>query len=101
MKAARISKSRAVPAGKFGETAGFFDELGAGRKNEMIGVGKNGLAAEFVHLGVSDSFDGSASSSTNKGGSLDVAMWGMNNADAHEAGLFDDAEFQHMSIESP
>ena len=101
MKAARISKSRAVPAGEFGEAASFFDESWAGRKNEMIRVCENGLAAEFAHLGVSDSFDGGASSSTNKGGSLDVAMWGMNNADAHEAGLFDDAEFQHMSIESP
>ena len=101
MKAARISKSRAVPAGKFGETAGFFDELGAGRKNEMIGVGKNGLAAEFAHLGVSDSFDGSAGGGADEGGGLNVAVRSMNNADAHEAVLFDDVEFQHMSIESP
>lgn len=92
MKTARISESRAVPAGEFGEAAGFFNKLGAGRKNEVVSVGENGLATEFAHLGVSDGFDGSAGGGANEGWSLNVAMWRMDNADAHEAGLFDNIE---------
>ena len=90
-----------MPAGEFGEAASFFDESWAGRKNEMISIGENGLTAELAHLGMGEGFDGGTGGGAYKSRSLNVAMRSVNDAGAHEAGLFDDVKFQHMSIESP
>lgn len=101
LKAARISKSWTMPASKFRKPAGFFDKVWAWSEDEMISVGENTLRPKFAHLSMCNSFDGSASGSTDKSRRLNIAVWRMNNAGAHQAFLFDDVELQHMNIESP
>lgn len=93
LEATGIGKGWAVPAGEFGEAAGFFDEFGARGENKVISVGENGLAAEFAHLGMSDGLNGGAGGSANEGWSLNITVRGMDDADAHKASLFDDVEF--------
>ena len=90
LKTAGISKGWTVPASKFGEAASFFDKVWTWGENKMISVGENALAAEFAHLGMGKSFDGGTSGGANKGWRFNVAVWGVNSADAHEAGLFFD-----------
>lgn len=93
LEAARVGESWGVPVGKFGEAAGFFDEVRAGGKNEMVGVGEDGLAAEGAHFCVGEGFDAGASGGTDECWRLDVTVRSVNSADAHEAGLFVDVEF--------
>ena len=59
----------------------------------MISIGKNGLRAEFAHLIKSKGFDGGASGGANKGWCFDVAVRSMDDAGAHEVGLFFDVKF--------
>ena len=94
LKAARVSKSWTVPASEFGEVAGFFNKFRTGCKNEMVSVGENGLTAEFVHFGMSNSFDRGTRSGADESWSLNIAMRRMNNAGAHEVFLLDDVEFE-------
>lgn len=100
LKAARIGESWAMPASKFGKSAGFFDKIWAWSENKMIGVGENALRAKLAHLGVSDSFNGGAGGGADKSRRLDVAMWRVDDTGAHEAGLFDNIEFQHCFYSS-
>lgn len=97
LETAGISKGRTVPAGKFGEAASFFDEVWAWGKNKMICISENALTTKLAHLSVSKSFDGGTSGGTNKGWGFNVAVWGMNSTDAHEAGLlFDIKSERHV-----
>ena len=100
LKAARIGESWAMPASKFGKSAGFFDKIWARGEDEVIGVSENALRAKFAHLSVSDGFNGGASGGTDKCGRLDIAMWRVNNAGAHETFLLDNIEFQHCFYSS-
>lgn len=59
----------------------------------MIGVGENGLTAEFAHLLMRDGLNASASCGADEGWRFDVAVRCMDDAGAHEAGLFFDVEF--------
>ncbi len=92
LKTARIGKGWTMPASEFGETAGFFDKVWTGSEDEVISVSKDALRTKLAHLGVSDSFDGSARGGTNESGCFYVAVWSVNNAGAHQAFLFDDVE---------
>ena len=56
------------------------------------GVGEDALRAELAHLGMSDSFNGSAGGGANKCWSLNIAVWRMNDAGAHKTFLFDNVE---------
>ena len=96
LKTARVGKSRAVPAGKFGKTAGFFDKIWAGGENEVVCISENALRAKFAHLGVGDGFNGGTGGGTDESWSLDVAVWRMDDAGAHKAFLFDNVEFKHF-----
>ena len=85
-----------MPASKFSEATGLFDELWAWSKNEVVSICENCLASEFAHLGVRDSLYASASGGTNKSRRLDIAVWGVDDAGTHEAVLFFDFKSQHI-----
>ena len=58
----------------------------------MVSVGENGLAAEVGHLLHGESLDGGSCGGADKSWRVDVAMRGMDNSDAGEAGLMFDIE---------
>ena len=79
-----------MPSAEFGKSASGGNERGARGKYQVIGVGKDALAAEFAHLGVRDSLDGCGGRGTNKGWGLNIAVRGVDCADTHKVGLFVD-----------
>ena len=59
----------------------------------MISIGQDALGSKFAHFGMSNGFYGSARGGADESWSLNVAVRGMNNTNAHKASLFDDVEF--------
>ena len=94
LEAARVGKSWAVPASKFGKTAGFFNEFWARGENEVVSIGKDTLGTKLAHLVVSDGFNGSTRGGADESWGLNIAVRRMDDAGAHEAVLFDDVEFE-------
>ncbi len=94
LEAAGIGEGWSVPIGELGEAAGFFDEVWAWGKDEVISISKDGLAAESAHFGVRESFDAGASGGADESWRLDVAVRSVDSADAHEADLLVDVEFE-------
>jgi hypothetical protein len=92
LETAGIGEGWGVPVGKFGEAAGFFDEIRAWGEDKVISVSEDGLAAEGAHFGISEGFDAGASSGADESWRLDVAVRGVDSADAHEADLLVDVE---------
>ena len=93
MEATGVSETWTVPASKFGKATALLNKVWARGENEVICVSKNSLTAKLAHLGMSDSLYASAGSSTNKSRRFNIAVWSMDDAGAHEAGLFFDFEF--------
>ena len=92
LETAGIGEGWGVPVGKFGEAAGFFDEIWAWGEDKVISVSEDGLAAEGAHFGIGEGFDAGASSGADESWRLDVAVRGVDSADAHEADLLVDVE---------
>ncbi len=82
-----------MPTGKFGEAASFFNKTRARGENKMIGISEDTLRTKFAHLGVSDSFNGSAGGGANESWGLNIAVWRMDDASAHESLLLGNVEF--------
>ena len=89
LESAAIGEDGARPIHKFVESAHFIDELIAGTDVEVVGVGKLYLTAHLAKvLGGNTALDSRASAYVHKHGSLNIAVYGVEDASAGAAFLF-------------
>src|SRR5581483_4219736 len=82
LKAAAVGGEWSLPIHEFMQTAELGDQLRAGAQGEMIRVADEQLRVEVVQVFGSESFDGCLSCDRHERGRFDVAVRGMDYADA-------------------
>lgn len=76
LKAATIGEKRTVPVHKFMQSSHFFDEVRAGLKHQMVGVGKDNISLRLNHLGWGQCLDRSFGTAKDVIGGFDCAVRG-------------------------